>query len=143
MHLIKSSWVNFSIEWVSSNSLFVKFFLPALLARGLVLNKDPTAWLDGAWLANKCIPPWEMCLSSWAAYPPQKFFFIKTKIRERVWEAHFLQQWVHQMRNLTFSPVLQTPYLNFQISSFLDKKVLVSENSLKGLSFFQKKSFKY
>ncbi len=45
----------------------------------------------------------------------------KTKIRERVWQTHFWQQWIHPMwRNLTFSLVKQTGHPCF----FWFKRVL-------------------
>ncbi len=55
MHLMKSSWVYCSIEVNWPNSFFVKIFKPDLLTQAGVVNKDPTVWLDGAWLANTFI----------------------------------------------------------------------------------------
>ncbi len=56
MHLVKSSWMYFSIEVNLLNSLFAKFFLPASPAKG-ALNKEPTYSLDGARPAKTCTPP--------------------------------------------------------------------------------------
>ncbi len=84
-----------------------------------VLNKVPTVCQMKLDLPTPVSHSHEMHLQCLMAYPPQKYickylkkqnlvislFYIKN--RESVWQTRFWYQWVFQMQNLPFLPVLQ------------------------------------
>jgi len=127
---VKSSWVNFSIEVSSTNSLFAEFFWPSLLVKGFSLRILMLCWMEldlptpvSPYTSHCTCPP------SHATYLPSKIqmqVYIICKFRqnhfknknknqrgrerEKVWLAHFWQQWVCCTWNLTFLQVLWTWY---------------------------------
>jgi hypothetical protein len=117
----------------------------------VVLNEDPTVWLEVARPSNTCTPP------SFPYVPNPKnlsasiknsqrkslknplfgtsafieceirhfyYFLWKMKIRERVWQTHFCQQRVCPMINLTFSLLLWTCGLYYKTITIVIMTIL-------------------
>ncbi len=113
MFQMKSSWVYFSVEADSPNSLFAKILWPALLPCGFSIRIFLLDQMELEIPTPVSHPPCSVtCPRSHVAYPPFKkigrikkianfneiILFIRTKIRERVWQAHFKQKWVCQIK---------------------------------------------
>ncbi len=116
----------FPLLWIQLThylTIFIQSVKPAK-----VLTTHPTVRLDGARLANTCIPPsllGNMLVQLHGVSTPKNTFasiqnrviqlnnlIYKKKTEKRVQQTHFGQQWVCQTWNKTFSLVLQTQYEN-------------------------------
>jgi hypothetical protein len=126
MRLRKRGCVYF-FHWMEFTELTFRWFFLFGFAGPGALNKDPIFWIDGARPVNTCILlyfPGNVPPCTWTAAwcnHPQKYIckykkwvkfseisFFKLKIRERVWQTHFWQEWIHWISNEKFLLVLWT-----------------------------------